>query len=238
MKVLAHRSMERFGDGNWQEAPLCPTPSGKYPSKTGMVKAYQSLGVAQGHVGAKITGHATRVDGAIRMAMAGIDLWRIQIFGRWGSAAVLKYVRDAPVGAHAGIAQITARALDIESLHYETSREAMDGHTQEQATVMLKGVLEAWQGKMDVQQADLHEEVANLRKLIGDMKAGEAPDAVAVPEQFVQNRRGQVVHLVRSSTHTYCGWPYALSSEAMLREAADQSDAMCQTCMRSSGLLL
>jgi hypothetical protein len=42
-----------------------------------------------------ITGHSARVAGAQRLAAAGVPAWRVQAFGRWGSMAVLKYVREA-----------------------------------------------------------------------------------------------------------------------------------------------
>eukprot|EP00972_Heterocapsa_arctica_P085862 12654200-Heterocapsa_arctica.AAC.1 len=40
-----------------------------------------------------INGHSGRATGAQIMAAAGISEWRIQAFGRWGSAAVLGYLR-------------------------------------------------------------------------------------------------------------------------------------------------
>lgn len=47
---------------------------------------------------ARFTGHSFRVTGAIFLASSGIDVWRIQLHGRWGSDTVLKYVRLAPLG--------------------------------------------------------------------------------------------------------------------------------------------
>jgi hypothetical protein len=45
----------------------------------------------------RFTGHTFRVTGAMFLASSGIDVWRIQIHGRWGSDTVLKYVRLAPL---------------------------------------------------------------------------------------------------------------------------------------------
>ena len=44
-----------------------------------------------------MTGHSLRVGGAQSLAVAGLDTWAIQLVGRWGSEAVLGYVRDAPL---------------------------------------------------------------------------------------------------------------------------------------------
>ena len=48
-----------------------------------------------------ITGHSCRVTGAQRMALADLSEWRIQVFGRWGSSAVLKYIRETFIDAEA-----------------------------------------------------------------------------------------------------------------------------------------
>ena len=36
------------------------------------------------------TGQTLRVPGAVHLAKSGIDTWRIQLHGRWGSAAVFE----------------------------------------------------------------------------------------------------------------------------------------------------
>ena len=45
----------------------------------------------------RFTGHSFRVTGAMWLAASGIDVWRIQLHGRWGSDTVLRYVRLAPL---------------------------------------------------------------------------------------------------------------------------------------------
>ena len=45
----------------------------------------------------RFTGHSFRVTGAMWLASSGIDVWRIQLHGRWGSDTVLRYVRLAPL---------------------------------------------------------------------------------------------------------------------------------------------
>ena len=45
------------------------------------------------------SGHALRVTGAQGLARAGLSLHAIQLLGRWGSNAVLLYVRQAPLYA-------------------------------------------------------------------------------------------------------------------------------------------
>ena len=91
-------------------SPLFPTTSGLPATKKCVVETIccmaKHLGLAeQTNLGApRFTGHTFRVTGAMWMASSGIDIWRIQLHGRWASSAVLKYVPLAPL----------ARSLSLE----------------------------------------------------------------------------------------------------------------------------
>jgi hypothetical protein len=53
-------------------------------------------------------------------------------------------------------------------------------------------------------------------------------------ETFVQNMSGAskgVVHSVKNTTHTACGWAWATSTSAMLRSEASEEDYMCARCL-------
>ena len=84
-------------------SPLCPTSTGKAATKKETVLTImgmaQDLGLAlHTRSGApRFTGHSFRVTGAMWLASSGIDVWRIQLHGRWGSDTVLRYVRLAPL---------------------------------------------------------------------------------------------------------------------------------------------
>ena len=54
------------------------------------------------------TGHAVRVTGAQALARAGLSEAQISSLARWGAAAVLKYIRKAPLAA---THRFAARAL-------------------------------------------------------------------------------------------------------------------------------
>ena len=47
------------------------------------------------------------------MAVAGVDLWLIQAFCRWGSEAVLGYVRDCQLMAAVGMSRQVAKGLQL-----------------------------------------------------------------------------------------------------------------------------
>ena len=42
-----------------------------------------------------ITGHSLRVGGAQGLARRGVELWSIQLLGRWGGDTVKRYLADA-----------------------------------------------------------------------------------------------------------------------------------------------
>ena len=82
---------------------LFPTDSGGQPVKAGWVSTFEwvalhlnePLTTATG--ASRFTGHTGRATGAVHLAQTQIELWRIQLFGRWGSEAFKLYVRQAPL---------------------------------------------------------------------------------------------------------------------------------------------
>ena len=96
------RSMDARG------GPLLPKRGGAPMSKKEMTAFFCDLEALTQSTGKRITGHSARVTGAMRMAFAGHTLHKIKIFGRWGSDAVERYVREAILGKKGGnIAKVT-----------------------------------------------------------------------------------------------------------------------------------
>lgn len=95
------------GDG-----PLFLTQDGGVPSKQGWADTFQALaarlGLATHHPnGARAyTGHSARVTGARHLASTQVELWRVQLFGRWGSEVFVHYIQEAP------LAQLDSLALE------------------------------------------------------------------------------------------------------------------------------
>ena len=53
------------------------------------------------------------------MAAAGVDLWCIQLFGRWGSDAFLLYIRSSPLRNMHQLAGATIAGLQLDSVRQE-----------------------------------------------------------------------------------------------------------------------
>ncbi|CAE7838251.1 unnamed protein product [Symbiodinium sp. CCMP2592] len=105
--------------GKQPEDPVFVDLDGCPPSKHGWADTFQRIAALLGlplchHNGARaFTGHTARATGAQFLAFKGIEIWRIQIFGRWGSEVILRYVRDAPL---AQLNELAIEAGDRETL--------------------------------------------------------------------------------------------------------------------------
>ena len=60
------------------------------------------------------TGHSARVTGARHLAATNVELWRIQLFGRWSSSVFLHYIQDAPNVQMQTLALESSAALSIQ----------------------------------------------------------------------------------------------------------------------------
>ena len=64
----------------------------------------------------RVSGHSLRATGAQGLARAGLELWSIQLIGRWGSDAVKTYVRDAFIESSSSWARRAVEKTDLEQL--------------------------------------------------------------------------------------------------------------------------
>ena len=168
------------------------------------------------------------------MVEAGFEIWRIQIFGRWGSAAVLKYVRDAPVGVGAGIAERCVRSQDLERIRSEATDLRREFQISEaNLRTAMRCALEEIGGQLGMQDKELRTEFADLKTHILDSAHKLSLEEELPAEGWVQNQTGkQVLHAVRSTTHTYCGWAWRSSKAAALRSDTSAADVFCASCLR------
>eukprot|EP00439_Symbiodinium_sp_Y106_P037955 s1534_g4.t1 len=94
------------------EEPVFIDSHGNAPTKAGWADTFQAIARLLGipicsSNGARcFTGHSARASGAQFLASRGVELWRIQIFGRWDSDVILRYIREAP------LCQLNALAIE------------------------------------------------------------------------------------------------------------------------------
>ena len=73
--------------------------------------------------GCRGSGHSLRVTGAQGLARLGVELWVIQLLGRWGTDTVRTYVRESQLDKAADRAAMAARSRDLDALIAEVLRK-------------------------------------------------------------------------------------------------------------------
>ena len=115
-----HQMEEHLRQLNRSTGPLFPSNKGTVASKQGWADTFQAiaanLGLATSHANGarRFTGHSARVTGARHMASTSVELWRVQLFGRWGSDVFKHYIQDAPLAQLDSLALETGARLSIE----------------------------------------------------------------------------------------------------------------------------
>lgn len=115
--------------------PLFQALDGAPPTKAGWADTFQALAqrlglpVAHANGARAYTGHSARATGAMHLASTNVELWRIQLFGRWGSNVFLSYIREAPM------AQLDRLALESSAqLSVQTARTQLQDLLRRTAT--------------------------------------------------------------------------------------------------------
>lgn len=225
--------------------PLIVSADGQPLSKDQVVRFYREAVSLAGHSAAEISGHSARVTGAMRMAEAGHPVWVIQVFGRWGSAAVLGYVREAILGTCGGsLAAITEqRRTSLRGLKRRLAgnmrrRNLSSGRKKRTAAVaaatedFVGTPLGASAGQPSVVTSDAIDILAQkVSRIEGGLRilSGEAcPEYVKCKERLK--------HRVATSTRTGCGWAWrrrggqvVLSGPGMA--GLDDSNEWCKRCL-------
>ena len=139
--MVEHLSLLPEGD----QRPLFPAQGGVPTTKSGWADTFQALATALGlrtaHPnGARaFTGHSARATGAVHLASTQVELWRIQLFGRWGSEVFLHYIQDAPLAHLDRLAVESSVQTSIRSARQELqallARTSSGGHLREALAV-------------------------------------------------------------------------------------------------------
>ena len=134
LERLRARFPERCLDGAFdQDLPLFPSSSGEVVTKDAMtatiVSAAERLGVptAAPDQSARVSGHSLRVTGAQGLARAGVEVWAIQLLGRWGSSTVLEYIREVPLELSSSWAARVTKSKELDALLRDRSLPAPSG---------------------------------------------------------------------------------------------------------------
>ena len=107
------------------EQLLFPAEDGLESTKKGWADTFEAIAkqlllpITHANGARAFTGHSARVSGARFMATHNIELWRIQLFGRWGSDVFLHYIQDAPVAQLDRLALESTAAMSVRKAQEE-----------------------------------------------------------------------------------------------------------------------
>ena len=184
-----------------------------------------------------ITGHMPRVSGARRMARAGVELWQIQLFARWESAVILRYVREAPLARSHLLAARMAASTDLaEMVDDAVSSTRLSAKEGDQWTAAVTGRVETAVGGAIPGVARLNAEMVKVaaKSILEEPKAADLPEFV-LNGAHVQKSRHRI-HRPRDAEFTFCTWAWADAIKAGVACTASAEVAQlyrfCDQCAR------
>ena len=242
--VKVAQEVARRAGHNQDEAPLLPNSAGAFVEKKHMIACFQEMaalvGVAKG-----VTGHMPRVSGARRMARAGIELWQIQLFARWESSVILRYVREAPLERSHLLARRLRKEPDLAEMVDDAvgaQRGGLPRLEAEQGAAWAPAVVQAFEqacgGQIGVEKLDIDKQACVDAAM--EAIAGNEQDVEALPS-FVLNGRPHhtqsKVHRPRDSSVCFCGWQWSeapKSGVAVVLEKEAVGYVSCKACTKAA----
>ena len=254
--IVLRRMFPQCWDGETPspDLPLFPTASGGVCTKEAVTEtilvAADALGVSRSNEDGseRVSGHSMRATGAQGLAALGVEVWAIQLLGRWGSQAVLGYVREAALSTSAEWARRAAEGSTLENVlggapggtkHVVDEFEAKKEYFEN-----LPVVLEAVEDKgvqTEVAEALARESMESEIKELSDRPAAVEDGPVDLVLAF---SAAGVAHEVlvgppafaSDQWTTFCGWKFGRSREVSLASRASlprSHKLLCGKCFAS-----
>jgi hypothetical protein len=243
------------------DLPLFPDRAGAPVSKE---KVVETIRCAARHLGLPAhaadgeqlwTGHSLRVTGAQGLTRAGLELWALQLLGRWGSSAILGYVASTPLASSHKWAPLVASGLGLEAAIRAAQGAQQDrmrpaasprpvapavrSRTTASASVSTAPASAAAQASVSAASA-----AALVQALRAEVSAIAASvrtlEANSTAPEFVKNDVSGVVHRIRAGDPhrppatwvTTCGWYFGKSACAQkVRVLPVAHKLCCERCL-------
>ena len=146
-----------------------------------------------------------RVSGAQSLAWAGVDVWPIQLIGRWKSSAVLAYVREAPLARTTPLSAQLASVSQMDSTGPGCTRSHEKTHSE----------LEIIGCKWSMLQADIREEALEAAQLETPLVGRRNHESIEIeqvpisrPTRHLTAESGPVLllYFMHSRVLSNCAW--------------------------------
>ncbi len=214
---------------------------GVAPTKATMIACFRAVAGAVGWKESDcktILGHTLRCSGAQHFARLGVEYYKIQLFCRWGSDTILKYLRDVPLeGSEEWLNQASeGRHQSVEEICYQASShvKSMDKKVKEEDVEKI--VLRALEshGADIISQVSLkHDELVEAldsikqQQLVMDDHWAADLSRRFLPK-FVRNYASGKVHAVRDESYARCGFGYRNSKDFRLVYSIPDKAKRCE----------
>jgi hypothetical protein len=177
-----------------------------------------------------------RATAAQALARAGLDWWRIQLFLRWGSKAILGYVQEAPLAASATLSGEVTERLALSELQ----RSIVDKETKlgdkdlNRIKTIINDILESRFAAMPPAQVISPEVVqaeVGLTRCLEEALELESKE-VQPQLRFIRNGHpaSMIVHVARDALRSVCGWEYAKSPWHTIVTGDEAKPRRCNAC--------
>ena len=207
---------------------LFPCQDGSKPSKAGWACIFKQIAAAEGlstvqlNGAEKFTGHSARVSGAQHLAKANIELWRIQLFGRWSSEAFLRYIRDAPLQNLYSLANEASLQQSIQAAKSELQRLGRDiSEMKNQIGVQLQATQEMFEEVEPVETTETSADPAKDSFVVNLAFAGKVHRILAW---------GNELH--PRHWRTRCNWHFGRGHTAYMTAPSVPNGTKCRRCFR------
>ena len=211
------------------------------PSKAAMVQAFRLVAEKAGYDSKQvfaITGHTLRSTGAQHFAHTGVEFYKIQLYCRWGSETILRYLRDAPLEeSETWLAGESNPDFDMGELVQRTVNTVQVINQEfdpKEVETMVYDILSAHaskeldQFKLARTEIDLiAEELKAKGKEIKDLWATELTRKFL--PRYVMNLQSRRIHAVRDAYACGCGYDFRNSKEYELMNEIPEGAARCET---------
>jgi hypothetical protein len=216
------------------DPPLFPADlQGNRQTKAGFTAIVQEVCVLLGlptatKSGASmVTGHVCRKTGAIYLAAAGVDVWRIQLHARWGSSTVLLYIEEAPTHMMA--------TLSVEATSSPTLQTMLKRLTVVKDKVTAGIAIPAVPASGSAAGAQLMPALLATDLQESRIPSNKGPQLPQDGDELVLNLRargGPKLHsLAGRPGSTRCGWKFSKApAETTLRTSKADEGTMCADC--------
>lgn len=210
--------------GHGPEDPLLVCPDKKAPNKTAMVKAFRYVARAAGYTESyanQITGHALRPSGAQHMARPGVEYYKIQLFCRWGSDTILRYLREVPMeDSDQWMNETQQRQPSLVEIVEQVSQKvpADKGVNREQVLEIVTEALSTRSNEVLTEVNEAQDEINAVIKEL-NLKSSEMSEQWATElsrsflPRYLINRTSNKVHAIKDAYTTGCGFEFRLSKD-------------------------